>query len=121
MKKSLVSLNSIHLIRLAPVIALLFLTTISPLVFGVSAQQQNPGQPLTLPELNKMLCECVGRVRPEADAAAYVERFGIAAEFIIADRCQNHHFRNLIYFNSYRKFETDIKILGYTTLPLKKQ
>lgn len=78
MKKILVSLNSIHLIWLAPVLAILFLTIIGPLVFGVSAQQQNPSQPLTLPELNKMLRERVGRIRPEADAAAYVERFGIA-------------------------------------------
>lgn len=60
------------------ILGLLFLTSVSPLASGVSAQQQSPNQPLTLPELNKMLRERIGHVRPEADAAAYVERFGIA-------------------------------------------
>ncbi len=32
------------------------------------------------------------------------------AEFIIGDRRLKHHFRNLIHFKFYRKFETDIKI-----------
>ncbi|MGH9850203.1 MAG: hypothetical protein ACREBD_10125 [Blastocatellia bacterium] len=46
----------------------------------------------------------------------------VRAEFIIADRCQYHYFRNLIHFNSYRKFETDIKILlDHPTPPPKKQ
>jgi hypothetical protein len=34
----------------------------------------------------------------------------VRAEFITADLCQKHYFRNSISFNSYRKFETDIKI-----------
>lgn len=42
------------------------------------------------------------------------------AEFIIANRRQKYYFRNLIYFKSYRKFETSIKILDDPTLPLKK-
>jgi len=62
MKKSLVSLNSFHLIRLTLVLALLFFTSLSPLIYGVSTQQQNPSQPLTLQELNnKMLRQSVGR------------------------------------------------------------
>ena len=44
----------------------------------------------------------------------------VRAEFIIADRRQKHYFRNLIYFKSYRKFETDIKILDDPPPPLKK-
>ncbi len=45
----------------------------------------------------------------------------IRGEFIIANRRQKHYFRNLIYFKSYRKFETSIKILDDPNLPLKKQ
>jgi len=44
----------------------------------------------------------------------------IRAEFIIADRRQKHYFRNLIYFKSYRKFETDIRILDHPSPPPKK-
>lgn len=44
----------------------------------------------------------------------------LRAEFFIADQRQKHFFRNVIYFNSYRKFETSIKILDDPIPPLKK-
>lgn len=42
------------------------------------------------------------------------------AEFLIADQRQKNFFRNVISFNSYRKFETDIKILD-DPIPLPKK
>jgi hypothetical protein len=77
MKRSLVSLNSFHLIQLALVLGLLFFTGSSPLISSVSTQQQNPNQPLTLQELNERLHQSAGHYMTEADLAVYIERFGI--------------------------------------------
>ncbi len=77
MKTSLVSLNSFHLIRLALVSGLLFLTGVSPLISDVSTQQQNPNQPLTLQELNQRLRQSAGHYKAEAELAVDIERFGI--------------------------------------------
>jgi hypothetical protein len=41
------------------------------------------------------------------------------AEIIIAVRSPKRHFRNVMFFKNYRKFETDIKIGGDVTLPQK--
>jgi hypothetical protein len=44
----------------------------------------------------------------------------LCAEFLIADQRQKHFFRNVISFNSYRRFETSIKFLDDPAPPLKK-
>ncbi len=61
----------------SPAIFLLALV-LSLLTVVASAQVQNPNQPLTLQELNKMLRQSVGRNMTEADLAVYIERVGIA-------------------------------------------
>jgi hypothetical protein len=64
-------------------------TAICPAVFGLalvlsflpvgaSAQGQNPNQPLTSQDLNRMLRQSVGRNMTEADLAIYIERVGVA-------------------------------------------
>lgn len=44
----------------------------------------------------------------------------IRAEFIIGDRRQKHHARNVMHFKFYRKFETDIKISEDVPTPPQK-